>query len=119
MKLYLPVVATATDGDHGETGDEEQGGNNGKHKASAEKGMLKGPGQPHRMRSRQNGMETHTHHDNSQQYYPQPHQSQYTQPQHYPAIDQSPIQYPAYQTEETLTRSPSINMDWQTLRAPR
>ena len=120
LRLSLCVFAAATDGDHGETGDEEQGVGNGKQKASPERGMLKGPGQPHHMRARQNGMEPNAHHNaNSQQYYPQQHQSQCTQPQHYPPNDQSPIHYPAYPNEETLTRSPSINMDWQTLRAPR
>ena len=82
--------------------------------------MLKGPGQGHHVRSRQNGAEPNQHHDpNRQQHYPQQQSGQYSQAQLYPAVDQSPIQYLTYRGDEPLIRSPSINMDWQTLRVPR
>ena len=110
----------ATEGEGGETGDEEQGGGGSKqqHKKKsgsdkpAERGMLKSPGQGQQMRSRANGQST----DAMQNNYSTPHQYQ---PQSDGFVDQSPIEYPAYRTDDTLTRFPSINMDWQTLRVPR
>ena len=79
-----------------------------------ERGMLKSPGgQGQQVRARTNGQA-----DGYQQtsYTPQQYQPQ---PQPESFVDQSPIEYPAYRTDNTLTRFPSINMDWQTLRAPR
>lgn len=114
------VCCAATDGEGGETkGDEEQGGDSGKqqHKKKSgsdkdpEKGLLKGPGNRQQMRSR-----AHTPSDGYQDYSPQ----QY-QPQPTAFVEDPPLggqqTYPVRDGE--LTRFPSINMDWQTLRAPR
>lgn len=114
------VDCAATEGEGGETGDEEQGGGGSKqqHKKRsgsdkhAERGMLKSPGQGQQMRSRTNGQADGVQQNN----YSTPQQYQ---PQSDGFVDQSPIEYPAYRTDDTLTRFPSINMDWQTLRAPR
>lgn len=110
-----------TDGEGGDQGDEEQGGGNGKQKSGSDKnphkeserGMLKSPGNRQQMRSR-----AHTPSDGHQQnsYTPQ----QY-QPRQEGFVDESPMDgHPAYTMGNgELTRFPSINMDWQTLRAPR
>ena len=104
--------AAATDGDHGEISDEEQGGQHAQHRPAADKGIFYSPGQPYHMRSRQYGPEP-----NGQ--YTQHSYAQYSQPDQHETIDKSPIQYSSYAHGEGLTRSPSINMDWQTLRQPR
>lgn len=107
----------ATDGDGGETkGDEEQGGDGGKQskkKSGSDKdsgrGMLKGPGNRQQMRSR-----AHTPSDEYQQYPPQLYL-----PQQPAFVEDPPLD--GYQANPVhggeLTRFPSINMDWQTLRA--
>lgn len=108
----------ATDGENGEEGDEEQGGGNGKQKSGSDKkphkeserGMLKSPGNRQQMRSR-----AHTPSDGHQEniYTPQQYQPGF--------VDESPMDgHPAYTMGNgELTRFPSINMDWQTLRASR
>ncbi|KAL3144362.1 hypothetical protein ABBQ32_004117 [Trebouxia sp. C0010 RCD-2024] len=110
-------VKTTTDGDGGETkGDEEQGGDGGKQskkKSGSDKdsgrGMLKGPGNRQQMRSR-----AHTPSDEYQQYPPQLYL-----PQQPAFVEDPPLD--GYQANPVhggeLTRFPSINMDWQTLRA--
>ena len=124
----------ATDGEGGDEniGDEEQGGDSGKSKKKSgsnkkadkdsERGMLKGPGNRQQMRSR-----AHTPSDGHQQnsYTPQPYQQnsytpQQTQPHQDGFVDESPVDgHQAYTMGAgELTRFPSINMDWQTLRTP-
>ena len=121
--LTLQPFVQGTDGEGGETHDEEQGGGGGhqQHKKKSggdkgqgqERGMLKSPGQGQQMRSRTNGQP-----DGYQQNNHTPAHQQY-QPQPDAFVDQSPIEYPAYRSDAGLTRFPSINMDWQTLRVPR
>ena len=106
----------AADGEGGDEklGDEEQGGDNGKQqpkkksgsdKKSADKdserGMLKSPGNRQQMRSR-----AHTPSDGYRQDG---------------FMDESAMDgHQAYPLADgDLTRFPSINMDWQTLRVPR
>ncbi len=119
----------ATDGEGGEEGeDEEQGGGDGgkkekkgqSHKAQPDqqRGMLKTPvGQHQQMRSRTNGQEAngHTH----TEYEPQQYQTPQYAPQPQSYVNDSPNEYETYRSPEPLTRYPSINMDWQTLRVPR
>ena len=112
------ICRAATDGDGGETkGDEEQGGDSGKQQSKkksgsdkdSERGMLKGPGNRQQMRSR-----AHTPSEEYQQYP----QQQY-HPQQPAFVEDPPLDghqaNPMHEGE--LTRFPSINMDWQTLRA--
>ena len=114
----------ATDGEGGDEniGDEEQGGDSGKPRKKsgsdkkpdkdAQRGLLKTPGNRQQMRSR-----AHTPSDGHQQnsYTPQqyqPHQDGF--------VDESPMDGHQAHTMGAgeLTRFPSINMDWQTLRTP-
>lgn len=111
------VCHAATDGDGGEDkGDEEEGGDSGKQQSKkksgsdkdSERGMLKGPGNRQQMRSR-----AHTPSDEYQQYPPQ----QYL-PQQPAFVEEPPLDgYQGNPVHGELTRFPSINMDWQTLRA--
>ena len=124
----------ATDGEGGDEnlGDEEQGGDSGKSKKKSgsdkkpdkdsERGMLKSPGNRKQMRSR-----AHTPSDGHQQnsYTPQQYQqNSYTPQQYQPRqdgfADESPVDghQPYTMGAGDLTRFPSINMDWQTLRTP-
>ncbi len=123
------LLFAATDGEGGEEGeDEEQGGGDGgekdkkgqSHKAQPDqqRGMLKTPvGQHQQVRSRTNGQEAngHTH----TEYEPQQYQTPQYAPQPQPYVNDSPNEYETYRSPEPLTRYPSINMDWQTLRVPR
>lgn len=103
-------------------GDEEQGGNSGdkggnkkgdknnqgqkrQQANNPNRGMLKGPGTPDQS-PQQNGHYANQH---EQQYVEQP----YAQPSY---EDYESGYTPQY--AEPLVRSPSINMDWQTLRGP-
>ena len=123
------LAGAATDGENGERGgDEEEGGDDGSkqekksqnHKGQSDnqRGLLKTPtGQGQQMRSRTNGQDSngYTHTYVQPQHYQTP---QYEpQPQH--TVDHSPIEYSTYTSPEPMTRHPSINMDWQTLRVPR
>lgn len=120
-------LKTTTDGENGERGgDEEEGGDDGskqekkgqnqKGQSDKQRGLLKTPtGQGQQMRSRTNGQDGYTHTYAQPQHYQTP---QYEpQPQH--IVDHSPIEYSTYTSPEPMTRRPSINMDWQTLRVPR
>ena len=108
----------------------------------SDRGLLKGPGH-HQVRARnphqdQDGYSNGVHYQHyavpqnlvaqnsvAQQSAPQPSVPQYSMAQYspqpgapVPVLVHSPIQYGGSQNE-SLTRHPSINMDWQTLRAPR
>lgn len=122
-------LKTTTDGENGEEGgDEEQGGDGGKkeksdkgskqsHDTTPERGLLKSPVQGQQMRTRTNAQNTNGHSDYSPEPYPT---QQYVQPPApRPIMDSSPIEYGTYRNDDSLTRHPSINMDWQTLRVPR
>ena len=80
--------------------------------------MLKTPvGQHQQIRSRTNGQEanglTHT------EYEPQQYQTPQYAPQPQSYVNDSPNEYETHRSPEPMTRHPSINMDWQTLRVPR
>ena len=123
------LLFAATDGENGEEGgDEEQGGSDGgkkekkgqSHKAQPDqqRGMLKTPvGQHQQIRSRTVGQETNglTH----TEYEPQQYQTPQYAPQPQSYVNDSPNEYETYRSPEPMTRHPSINMDWQTLRVPR
>ena len=122
--MLLAFAATEGEGGEPGDGDEEQGADSGKRghdhqshqghqQRPQERGLLKAPGQ-HQMRARNPNQDQDGHHHsyNHQQYIPQ-YSPQPLAPR--PIMDHSPIQY----QNDTLTRHPSINMDWQTLRVPR
>ncbi|KAA6426741.1 MAG: Aquaporin NIP1-2 [Trebouxia sp. A1-2] len=125
-----PLYGTAaTDGENGEEGgDEEQGGGDGgqkdkkgqSHKAQPDqqRGLLKTPaGQHQQIRSRTVGQEANGH--TYPEYEPQQYQTPVYAPHPQPYVNDSPNEYETYRSPEPMTRHPSINMDWQTLRVPR
>ncbi|DBA83333.1 TPA: hypothetical protein ACH3X2_006580 [Trebouxia sp. C0005] len=122
-------LKTTTDGENGEEGgDEEQGGGDGgqkdkkgqSHKAQPDqqRGLLKTPaGQHQQIRSRTVGQEANGH--TYPEYEPQQYQTPVYAPHPQPYVNDSPNEYETYRSPEPMTRHPSINMDWQTLRVPR
>ena len=107
------TVCAATDGeaDGQDKGDEEKGQAKGNRKGengdAGSRGLLQAPGQQMRARNPGQDVDGYTHTYPAQQY----------QVTHYVADHEA--QPVAYRTDESLVRTPSINMDWQTLRVPR